>query len=100
MPKAWIRILDSVRLLICSVAFLLRCYRIVVVVVVSSPHQSPRCGAWRVEKVWKFWLPTVSVGDPASKRQLPFGSLPHRSVGRSNFDRVLHNLVMLIQKTT
>ena len=24
------------------------------------------------EKVWKFWLPTVSVGDPAAKRQLPF----------------------------
>ena len=21
-----------------------------------------------------FWLPTVSVGDPAVKRQLPFGS--------------------------
>ena len=46
----------------------------VVVVVVSSPHQSPRCGVWRVEKGWKFWLPTVSAGDPATKRQLPFGS--------------------------
>ena len=33
-------------------------------VVVSSPHQSPRCGAWRVEKAWKFWLPTMSVGNP------------------------------------
>ena len=70
------------------------------IVVVSSPHQSPRCGVsrflsaqsttiplsvwsasispahwsrkstWRVEKVRKFWLPT---GDPAAKRQLPFG---------------------------
>ena len=28
----------------------------------------------RVEKVWKLWLPTVSVGDPAAKRLLPFGS--------------------------
>ena len=45
----------------------------VLVVVVSSPHQSPRCGVWRVEKDWKLWLPTVSVGDPAAKRQLPFG---------------------------
>ena len=45
------------------------------VVVVSSPHQSPRCGVWRVEKVWKFWLPTMSVGNPATKRQLPFGSI-------------------------
>ena len=44
------------------------------VVDVSSPHQSPRCGVWRVEKVWKFRLPTVSVGNPAAKRQLPFGS--------------------------
>ena len=42
------------------------------VVVVSSPHQSPRCCVWRVEKVWKFWLPTVPVGDLAAKRQLPF----------------------------
>ena len=45
-----------------------------VVVVVSSTHQSPRCDIWRVEKVWKFWLPTMSVGNPAAKRQLPFGS--------------------------
>ena len=44
------------------------------VVVVSSPHQSPRCGVWRVDKVWKFWLPAMSVGNPATKRQLPFGS--------------------------
>ena len=44
------------------------------VVVVSSPHQSPRCGVCRVGKVWKFWLPTVSVGNPAAKWQLPFGS--------------------------
>ena len=28
----------------------------------------------RVEKVRMFWLPSVSVGDPAAKRQLPFGS--------------------------
>ena len=28
---------------------------------------------WRVEKVRKFWLPAVSVGDQAAKRQLPFG---------------------------
>ena len=46
----------------------------ILVVVVSSPHQSPRCGVLQVEKGWKFWLPTVSVGDPAAKRQLPFGS--------------------------
>ena len=44
---------------------------IVVVVVVGSP----RCGVWRVEKVRKFWLPTVSVDNPAAKRQLPFGSV-------------------------
>ena len=24
-------------------------------------------------EIWKFLLPTVSVGDPAAKRQLPFG---------------------------
>ena len=47
---------------------------IIVVVVASSPHQSPRCGVRRVEKDWKFWLPTMSVGNPATKRQLPFGS--------------------------
>ena len=45
-----------------------------VVVVVSSPHQSSRCDVWRVDKVWKFWLPTMSAGNPAAKRQLPFGS--------------------------
>ena len=44
------------------------------VVVVYSPHQSPRCGVLRVEKVWKFWLPTMSVGNPAAMRQLQFGS--------------------------
>ena len=49
------------------------CY--VVVAVVSLSHQLPRCGVCRVEKVWRFWLPTVSVGDPAAKRQLPFGSI-------------------------
>ena len=38
------------------------------VVVVSSPHQSPRCCGRRVGKVWKFWLPTMSVGNPATKR--------------------------------
>ena len=27
----------------------------------------------RVEKVQKFWLSTVSVGDPAAKMKLPFG---------------------------
>ena len=45
-----------------------------VVVVVSSPHQSPRCGVRGVEKDWKFWLSAMSVGDPAAKRQLPFGT--------------------------
>ena len=50
----------------------------VVVVVVWSPHISPRCWVWRVETSWKLWLPTVSVGDPAAKRQLPFGSLAGR----------------------
>ena len=25
--------------------------------------------------MWKFWLPTVSESNPASKRQLPFGSM-------------------------
>ena len=44
-------------------------------VVVCSPHQSPRCGVLRVEKVWMFWLPTMSSGNPAAKRQLPFGSV-------------------------
>ena len=48
---------------------------LVVVVVVSSPHESPRCGVRRVEKVWTFWLPTMSVGNPAAKRQLPFRSV-------------------------
>ena len=57
--------------------------RIVVVVVVSSPSQSPRCGVRRVEKVWKFWLPTMSVGNPAAKRQLPFGS-QNRNSSRSS----------------
>ena len=28
---------------------------------------------WRVEKVQKFWLSTASVGDPAARRQIPFG---------------------------
>ena len=50
----------------------------VVVVVVWSLHKSPRCWVWRVETSWKNWLPTVSVGDPAAKRQLPFGSLAGR----------------------
>ena len=31
-------------------------------------------GIWRAEKVRKFWLPTVSVGDPVTKRQLPLAS--------------------------
>ena len=47
----------------------------IVVVVVSSPHQSPRCGVLRVEKVWKFLLPTMSAGNPAAMWQLQFGSL-------------------------
>ena len=42
--------------------------------VVNSADQSTRCDVWWVEKVWKLWLPTVSDGDPAAKRQLPFGS--------------------------
>ena len=25
--------------------------------------------------MWKLWLPTMSVGNPAAKRQLPFGYL-------------------------
>ena len=29
----------------------------------------------RIEKVRKFWLPTVSVGDPAARMQLPFRSI-------------------------
>ena len=41
-------------------------------VVVNSPRQSPICGVSRVEKVWKLWLQTMSVGNPAAKRQLPF----------------------------
>ena len=45
-----------------------------VVVVVSSPHQSPWCGVLRVEKFWKFWLPTMTVGNPAAMTQLSFGS--------------------------
>ena len=45
------------------------------VVVASSPHQSPRCLASFDENVLNFWLSTVLVGDPAAKRQLPFGSL-------------------------
>ena len=51
-----------------------------VVAVASSPHQSPRCGVCRVEKVWKFWLPTMSAGNPAVKRQLPFGSISDTSL--------------------
>ena len=47
---------------------------VVVVVVTSSPHQSSKCGVWRVEKVRKFWLPIMSECNPAAKRQLPFGS--------------------------
>ena len=31
----------------------------------------------RVEKVRKFWLSTVSVGDQAGKRKLPFGPRKH-----------------------
>ena len=44
------------------------CPRLDVVVVVSSPHQSPWCGVWRVEKVRKFRLPTESVGNPTANR--------------------------------
>ena len=59
-----------------SSSLLFSCYLVVmplvfVVVVVSSPHQSSRCGVWRVEKVWKFWLPAMSAGNPAAKKQLP-----------------------------
>ena len=34
----------------------------------------------RVEKVQMFWLSTVSVGDPAAKRQLPFGPTNSKSL--------------------
>ena len=56
------------------------------VVVISSPHQSPRCCVWRVEKVWKFWLPTMSAGNPAAKRRLSCCDCPRRCIGqRSGF---------------
>ena len=51
------------------------------VVVVSSPHQSPRCGVWRVEKVFKVWLLT---GNPTAKRQLSFWlSKDHRRMRKT-----------------
>ena len=43
---------------------------ICLVVVVSSPHQSP---VERVEKVWMFWLPTMLAGNLTAMRQLSFG---------------------------
>ena len=40
----------------------------------ASAAPPPKKAIRRIEKVRMFWLPTVSVGDPAAKRQLPFGS--------------------------
>ena len=47
------------------------------------------------EKVWKFWLPTVSVGYPTAKRQLPFG-FPAEVIkyGGCALHRRLHNFIL------
>ena len=43
----------------------------------ASADPPPRRQFDEFDKVRKFWLPTVSVGDPAAKRQLPLGSNHH-----------------------
>ena len=55
----------------------------------ASAAQPPKKAILRAYKVQKFWLPSVSVGDPAEKRQLPFGSCQMRRQQRSQ--RSHHN---------